>query len=456
MKKSTLILFWLFFSYSILTAQNYTAAGYWNMENDPSYVQLKERQAGGDTLSVDEQSYLLDFKTKLNAYFEKLSDEEKSLYYKYRSTWAKNPFEPEKAPLNQEQDVFSGEKSAYTQYLISSGVFGFIYGLTAVGIIEPEDEGVRVGIPLLSAGVATLIPVLTTKDRQVTYNSLKLSFHGKALGYAHGAALSLLIQGDEMENSKLLLTLGGLSSIAMGRVGYVLGRDKPWSAGRVALYSHYGILMPLEGVAVVAAFESDNARIYGATILASGAAGYLLADRIADWNDFTKGDVISTQAFTLLNAGLGLGIAADINYDDGELNGSDFLYPAIGALGGSIAGHYITKNTRLTKQQGRNTGLAAAGGVVVGLGMAALIQPDRPTLYYILPYISGMTTYGILVNKYRKSNYMAFTRAEGSSGWNISLTPYNIFLNKKIAAGILANPAKKSYLLPAFSASYSF
>lgn len=440
----------------MLTAQNYTAAGYWNMENDSSYVQLKERQTRGDSLSVQEQSYLLDFKSKLDAFFEKLSDEEKSLYYKYRSTWAKNPFEAEKDPLSQDQDVFSGEKSAYTQYLISSGVFGFIYGLTAVGIIEPENDGVQIGIPLLSAGVATLIPVLTTRDRQVTYNSLKLSLHGKALGYAHGAALGLLLQGDEMENSKLLLTLGGLSSIAMGRAGYVLGRDKPWSPGRVALYSHYGILMPLEGVALVLAFESDNARIYGATILASGAAGYLLADRIADWNDFTKGDIISTQAFTFLHAGLGFGILADLNYDSGDLNGSDFLFPAIGAMGGSLAGHYITRNTRLTKQQGRNTALAATGGAVVGLGMAALIQAERPTLYYILPYISGMTTYGILVNKYRKSSNMSVTGDNESGGWNINLTPYNIFLNKKIAAGILANPGKKSYLLPAFSASYSF
>lgn len=457
MKRKVIVLLgWILLFWFNLAAQEFTAAGYYNLENDPAYTSLKQRQSDGDTLTLQEQSFLSDFKARLDAYFEKLPDDEKSVYYKYRSKWAEKPLTSGKSEIHQDQEVFAGDKSAYTRYLVSSGVFGFIYGITAAAIIEPEEESITTGLALLSAGTATLIPILSLEEKSVTYNSLKLSIHGKAMGYAHGAALGMLIQGDNIDEGKLLLTLAGVSSISLGRLGYSLGRDKPWSQGRVALYSHYGILAPLEGLALVAAFESEDPRIYGASILAFGATGYLMADKVADWNDFTKGDIISTQTLTLLNAMLGFGIVADKNYEEGEFSGSDLLFPALGALGGSVAGHFVTKDTRFTKQQGRNTALAATGGSVVGLGMAALVSPERPTLYYVIPYITGLTTYSLLVNNYRRSNASSVPGYSETSRWNINLTPYNIFLNKKIAASILANPGKKTYMLPAFSASYSF
>ncbi len=440
-----------------LEAQQYTAEGYFNLENDPAYTSVRQRQNSGDTLTLQELNFLKEYKARLNSYFDKMPDEEKSNYYKNRSKWIEGP--AAKVPVyQQEQDIYAGEKSAYTQYLVSSGVFGFIYGMTAAGIIEPEAEGVTAGLSLLSAGAATLWPVITMKDKRINYNSLKLSIHGKALGYAHGAALDLLIQGDNIDEGKLLLTLAGVSSIALGRVGYKLGVDKPWSQGRVALYSHYGILMPLEGVALVAAFEADDPRIYGAIILASGAAGYLVADRIADRNDFTKGDVIATQTLTALNALVGFGIIADKAESHGELAGSDFLFPAFGALGGSLFGHLWLKDAGFSRQQGRNTALVSSGGSALGLGIASLIAPDRPTLYYVLPYITGMASYSIIVSKYKQDNINAIRNNfnQGKNNWNINIMPYNILINKKISSFSSANPSKRSYYLPAFSASVNF
>ena len=170
--------------------------------------------------------------------------------------------------------------------LTDGQVFTF-FGLTS--------SGAQIGIPLLAAGASTLIPILTLKDKYVTYNSLALSRHGKAIGLYQGAALGLLFTGDEVNDGKLIIGIATLSSIGLGRLGYNLGRDKTWSQGRVALYAHYGFLMPLEGLAVDLAFNLDNARAYAADIPGVRCRGYLLADRIARWNDFTKGDVRSTR-----------------------------------------------------------------------------------------------------------------------------------------------------------------
>jgi len=139
-----------------------------------------------------------------------------------------------------------------------------------------------------------------------------------------------------------------------------------------------------------------------------------------------------------------------------DLNSTDLLLPAMGALGGTIAGNMLLKDSRFTIQQGRNTALAAAGGAVLGLGATALFTPESPNPYLLISYATGMTTYALMVSKYKKQNQGYSWKNEKANRWNISLTPQNIFLNKQIAARALAHPEKRNYMLPAFSASLTF
>jgi hypothetical protein len=444
------------FCCSQLMAQKYTAANYWKMERDSVYTGLTQRQKSGESLSVQEQSFLVEYKTKLAEYFENMSDDEKSLYYKNRTKWAEQPPTVDKISGQQDSEVFSGEKSTYTKYIFSSGMFGFVYGTAIVTVLGGWHGGGAVGIPLLAAGTSTLIPILTIKDKKVTYNSLKLSLHGKTMGLLHGAALGLLISGENVnQNEKLFLGLATLSSVALGRVGYNLGRDKSWSKGRVALYSHYGLLMPFEGLALDAALKIEDPRIYAATFLAFGAGGYLIADRIAQWNDFTVGDITSTQTLAALNAMLGLGILIDITANS-ETGPGILMIPAAGALTGTIAGHFWLKDARLSNQQGRNTALATAGGAAIGLGLIAILGFESITPYYILPYLTGMSTYALLVNKYKKDNQLAFFKPEKDSRWVVNLMPQNILLNREIINAANTRPGKQPVFLPAFSATLHF
>jgi hypothetical protein len=104
-------------------------------------------------------------------------------------------------------------------------------------------------------------------------------------------ALGYLIMGNSDNDGKVILGLSSLSSIGLGRLGFYLGMNKQWTEGRAALYTHYGTLMPLEGIALDAALQADDARIYGLTSLVFGAGGYLIADAVAKRNDFTREDV---------------------------------------------------------------------------------------------------------------------------------------------------------------------
>ena len=457
--KRILIILTGFFLLSVvqLSAQEYTAASYWNMEHDPLYTNLLDRQIKGDTLSAEEQKILADYKVKLSDYFEKLPDNEKSVYYKNRAVWKDKPAEMYKVPPPQQTDVYSGERSKYTQYLVTNGLFGAIYGGSAVAILEIQDQGVATGLVLLSAGASVLVPVLTIKDKYVPYNSLALSIHGKAMGALQGIALGTLIAGDNIEEGKLLLVLSVASSITLGRVGYSLGKNKPWTEGRASLYSYYGTLMPFEGLALDVAFQFEDPRIYGLTSLAFGVGGYLMADKIADKNDFTRGDITAVGTLAAMNGLLGLCVVSDIIAEEElDVQPGLILIPAAGALGASFIGQAWLRNAKLTSQQGRNVVLGTAGGTIIGLGLAALFSADAPAAYYVTGYITGMSTYTLMVSMYKKNNSSSFVGKEMKTGWNFNIMPQNLFLNKRIASYALANPGRKINFLPAFSATLKF
>lgn len=439
-----------------LMAQQYTALKYWKMENDTAYTRLIKMQKEGIAFSAAEQSFMNEYKAKLDDFFTNMPDSEKSIYYKNRAAWSKQPWEADKIPVPQDQGIYAGERSMYSQYLWTTGTFGFLYGAAAVYVFGLESEEAIVAVPLLTAGTSVLIPMLTMKDKNVTYNSLNLSLHGKAMGLFQGAALGVLMVGDNVEDGKLLFGLSTLSSIGLGRLGYVLGRDKPWSEGRVALYNYYGTIMPFEGLAIMGSMQIEAPRVYAATSLAFGAAGYFIADRVANWNDFTKGDIRATQTLASMNGLLGLFIMSDLSANEEELTPGSILLPAIGVLGSTIAGHFWLKDARLTDQQGRNTAFASAAGVAIGLGLTALVSPETPTPYYIVSYITGMTSYALVVNKYKKVNKLTTFDLKRSNNWNINLMPQNILLNKQLAKYVPIEPGKRQGWLPAFSASIRF
>lgn len=453
-KKVILFIGIIFFTVSYLMAQEYTAAAYWKMEQDPAYMSLLKRQNAGEILSLQEQNSLAEYKAKLFTYYEKLSDNEKSLYFKNRAKWSEQPGLVDNYASRQDEDIYSGERSKYSQYLFTSGLFGLFYGGAAVAILDISGGGAA-AIPLLTAGASTLIPMLSIKDKYVSYNSLTLSIHGKSIGAFQGAALGVLLTGDNVEEGKLILGISALSSIGLGRLGYILGRDKPWTRGRAALYTHYGVLMPLEGLALVAAFESESPRLYGATSLVFGAGGYLIADQIAKNNDFTKGDITATSTLSALHTILGFCIVSDIA-NESDIKPSHFMIPAIGALGGTLVSHLWLKDAHLTNQQGRNTALATAGGATIGLGLTALFTPESATPYYLVSYVTGLTSYAILLEKYKRNNNLALIDQEKKSRWNVNFMPQNLFFNQQIGKYALANPGKRINLLPAFSASLNF
>jgi len=352
----------------------------------------------------------------------------------------------------------------FRRYITSSGIHGLFYGIV-FSIVADLEGPAAVGLPVLTAGTSVLLPLLTTP--RITTNSLILSNHGRTMGWFHGFALSALILGEETDeeinsvnHDRVMLASGAVSSIGLGVVGNILGRNRPWEEGQAALYAHYGMLFPFVGFSASLAFVDDLRLASGITLL-SGAGGYFLANQMYRNHPHTRGDVRAIRALSMLNAGLGYGILLEQLYgawllDDGFKN-SNFIIPAMGAVAGTALGHFWLRNTRLTTRQGNISAFAATGGAVVGFGLALIASGGETWPFYTFPYALGMGAFALAVERFRGENLAAEIASDrGNSNVSYSIMPLNLAFNHMLAENGPLTLKEMRFLQPLVSVSFRF
>jgi hypothetical protein len=348
----------------------------------------------------------------------------------------------------------------FRRRVVSSGVNGLFYGAALVAIVEPESDAAIAGIPIITAGLGALLPVLTNEKWPITVNQQILTTHGQLLGWGHGAALSALVMGDNLGNDnnfKIAIGMGALGSIGMGIAGKQFGKNKPWSEGQAAMFAHWGGVGPLTTTLLAASF-SEDARLIGGSFLVGGAAGYLVGNKVNKTDTYTRGDVRAIGALSTMNGLLGTCIAIDILDGEEGAGQAVLLIPAAGVISGTLLGHVWMKNTNLTPSQGMTTIWSSAGGALLGLGVALLVNPDEfSAVWYAIPYATSLGAYAFTVEMLRKKNAGMVSLTDWNNHkWNFSFMPQNYFLNEKISSSDYKINGQKVRMQPFFSASVTF
>lgn len=430
----------------------YTARGYWEETLQSNYRDIRQKIDRGDSLTEKERNYVLDYEAFLNAYFQRLSDEEKQTYERMKVQWdSQRTGSGRSSGEGEEYDLRGRDR-------LSNGLFGLYYGISVVAIAEISSAA-AVGIPLITSGLWTMGPALNqTKYKGITRATVLAGNAGKVLGLVNGMALGLAVAGNSDSGGKVALGLSTIGSIALGEAAFQIVKRQKLSAGHVQMMRHYGFLGPWLGYSLYAASGSSNANLAGAALLTGGITGLLVGSKVARAYDYTRGDVEAISSLTLISTGLGFTAVAESfrNTDSRPL----ILVPAAASLAATLLGQRAVRGARLTEKQGSTLNLSVAGSALVGLGIVTLTNSNSPAVWIGVPSGIALITHQIIFHRFKRENIAMNFQGKNSNArkYHLALrvTPESYFVNRQIPAKDYSPQAYAMLQNPVFRLSVTF
>jgi hypothetical protein len=376
----------------------YTAKGYWSELNKDTYKKIQQKKEKGDSLNTNETAYAKDYEEYLANYYQRLSEEEKTKYVQMKAQW-----DHELTPPAKSSDEYDFELRPRDR--LTNGIYGAYYGASLAGIGE-FNEAASIGVPLIMAGLWQLGPVMNPKKYEgITSGTIRAGNMGKFLGLGYGLALGLAIGGDSDNTGKLALAFSTIGSISLGEAAFQIQKKKQVSEGHIEMMRHYGVLGPAVAVLGVAATNTDNLNLVGASLFAGGVTGLIIGNSVAKKYDYTVGDVDIISSLTWISTGLGL--TAAIETIEQEENLGLLLIPAGTAIAGTLLGQRSVKGVYLTKKQGSTINLSSGGAALIGLGIAALLQNESPAVWVGVPSALALIMHQSLFHSYKMKNLVS-------------------------------------------------
>jgi hypothetical protein len=288
------------------------------------------------------------------------------------------------------------EQPGRPELLVWSTALSAAEGGLIVGALDPSNESLVGGIPLLAGAAGFFVPFFATQDRPVTEAAGTLTGFGGLQGYAHGAQLAVLAGGEDVDGQATagLMAATGAVEAAMG---YHLGATRGWSPGMAEMMAFNGVAGNLLGLGVglTVSGDEDAARsIAGASLVGSvigGAAGYNMGRTRA----YTRGDARIYSQAGLLAVQLAVSTAIVGDLDDtravaGLLTGS--------GLAGLAAGTALVLDRDFSTYASNIITLGNYAGSLLGAGIATVVNgsSDAITITQALGAVAGFgITYSV-------------------------------------------------------------
>jgi hypothetical protein len=412
-----------------VTAQDlYSAKGYWTEINKDNYQKILQKKRAGDTLTENETAFVTDYEIYLQNYFQRMSEDEKLKFNQMREQWDQQL--TTKAQPSDEYDFELRPRDRLT-----NGIYGAYYGASIAAIGE-FSETAAIGVPLIMAGLWQLGPVMNPKKYEgITRGTIRAGNTGKFLGLGYGLAMGLAVGGDSDNTGKLALALSTVGSISLGEAAFQIQKKKQVSEGHIEIMRHYGVLGPAVTILGVAATNTDNLNLVGASLVAAGVTGLIIGNSVAKKYDYTVGDADVISSLTWISTGLGFTAAVEAIQDEENLG--LLLIPAGTAIAGTLVGQRSVKGVYLTKKQGSTINLSSGGAALIGLGISALLGTESPAVLIGVPSALALIMHQSLFHSYKMKN-MASNIKLGRDGkrlmqFSMRVTPEGYFANKKMS-----------------------
>lgn len=417
------IILWCCFT-QVLSQEFYTARGYWEESTKAIYRNIKEKEFRGDSLSKDEMTYLLDYEIYLSSYYQKLSEAEKARYAQMKDTWDR--------ALAVRTDEVKPEFEWRNRDRAANAFFGIYYGASLVALAE-IDNAAAAGLPLITGGLWLLGPAVNTKKYEgITQATIRASNTGKLLGLVYGGSLGMAVNAED----KVVFFLSSIGSIALGETGFQIQKKKNLSEGYVELIRHYGFLGPWTAIAAnIALTNEQSTSSIGFTILAGGAAGLVIGNKVGSRYAYTRGDVDAIGTLALVSTGIGFTMVAE-SLDD-QRSDALIMLPALGTIAGTYLGQRMVKGIYLTNKQGSLINLATGGSALIGFGLMTLVESESVAAWIGVPSVLGLLAHQIAFSSFKKENLLkgirGYRKERSPFRLSMNVSPENYFINQKMS-----------------------
>ena len=278
------------------------------------------------------------------------------------------------------------------------------YGWAVPVIFEVEDGKSAVATYMLISGGGFFIPLMATKNIQVTDADATLCLYGGTRGIVHGMFTYGLFLGKESEGRGAIAS-GMAGSLVEGLAFFSIA-DKsnmtPGTAEVICIGGDFGLGLGFGTAHLADLYDEDNERSFFTSILMGSGAGLLYGKILSDHQPYTRGD-----AFVLRGAGF-LGAYIPVAVVDLAHPEDEKAYTAVamvGAVAGLSLGDYLVHGKDFTTGQGTLINLGELAGGLVGLGVAYLVssKDDNSALYLTSSAVGSTAGFWLLYRSFSRS-----------------------------------------------------
>ena len=317
--------------------------------------------------------------------------------------------------------------------MTSSAVLGLgFYGWALPYVLDVQDGSQVFGSYMLTAGASFFLPLMLTSNSPVTTAAAGLYWYGGSRGIAHGVLLADALDDTPEDNRSQVALAMGLS-LTESIVGYEYARHGGVDGGTaqaIAIGGDFGFLWGYTVSDLVSTVDQQSTSGQSAAMLAGSVAGMVGGRALATQRAYSFGDGTVVRTSGALGMLVGTAIA-DAGTSDHNGSADSRTYSAgllLGSLAGLATGDRLVEGRDFSGGDGVLMQLGSGLGVLMGLGVVALADPqgsDNSTVYWLGSAAGGVAGYAIT---YSGLSRRAVSRAtESSSGaWRIELAPEGV------------------------------
>jgi hypothetical protein len=367
------------------------------------------------TLLKTEDGYMLNVVYKLDGVFQiekrAISDSEV----------AKICEEYNLLSANQKKNEIDDDETqeARRRLIIASTTFSLGYYSWAIPLsLGADDYKAYTASYMLIGGAGFFVPLIATSQYNIT-NGMASGFSmGAYSGALHGASLGMVLVGNE-SNGRAILGLSAIGGITESLIGLSLAKNRNYTWGQSAFLGSgslwggaYGAVFP------ALLFESNDARLYGLSMLATSGLGIWGASALYNSQSITRGDVTYINSTGFLAAYLISTVLGTLEVENFRLGLSLTL---LGTSAGLTYGISKTKTHDFTRQQGNLMATGALAGGLIGAGVGILVEANEKTYMWLTAV--GATGGFFLTEQIVKDKS---TGSKGASNFKIQLNPMGV------------------------------